>query len=204
MKSRVLSTSRTGPEVSRLQTDGLKAGLAVWENEGGAPVLGVTNVNREEQSGMGLVGKTMIDPGIILAEPATTLPPCLLLGTGSYPNGWRRITRALTFREFEDELAATGWTFFYIATSIQKTAFGFDRAKMVRAALRRVIASVIRQGCNSLEIDSVALHSFLGVRYARVAAHPRHIQRGVIFAGPIDPRDIPKSGPPAKRSKWVF
>lgn len=205
MTSRGLITSRIGAEVDPPQTDGLvlKTALSVWENEGGAPVR-VTHVTREERGRMGLAGKTMIDPGTILVEQDATLPQCFVLGAGSYPNAWRRVTHGLTFRKFEDELAATGWTFFYMATSIKMTAFGFDRAKMVPAALRRLIASVIQQGCNSLEIDSVTLHSFLGLRYARVAAHPRHIQKGMFFSSPTDFRAITKSVLSERRSKWVF
>jgi hypothetical protein len=176
--------------VNPLQPDVLvlKAALAVWEGEGGAPEFAVTNVTSEEGSRMRRAEKTKIDPGTILVEQDATLPQCFLVREGSYPNAWKRVTHGLTFRELEDELAATGWTFFYMAKSITMTGYGFDPAKMVHAALRRVIATVIRQGCNSLELDSVTLHSFLGVRYVRVAAHARHIQKSMIFSGPADLR----------------
>jgi hypothetical protein len=72
---------------------------------------------------------------------------------------------------------------FYLAGSIRTTAFGFNRAKTLDASLRRVVAAVREQGCNSLEIDNVVTDSFLGVPRVTVSAHPRHIQRGMVFTG---------------------
>jgi len=81
-----------------------------------------------------------------------------------------------------------------MATSIKMTSFGFDRTKMVHAALKRVITNVKEQGCNCLEIDGVTMHSFLGMPYASVSAHPHHIQKGMVFSG----------RPPRKVSRAVW
>jgi hypothetical protein len=70
-----------------------------------------------------------------------------------------------------------------MAGSIRANAFGFERQKMVNAALKRVIASVQLQRCNCLEIDDVATHSFLGIPYITVSAHARHIQKRMVFSG---------------------
>ena len=86
-----------------------------------------------------------------------------------------------SFPEFEKELATVGWTFFYMAGEIRTIALGFDKQKMIDAALRRLIANVRLQKCNCLEIDKVAAHSFLGLPYVSVSAHSRHIQKGSIF-----------------------
>ena len=84
----------------------------------------------------------------------------------------------------------------------KRSAFGFNRARMIHAALQRVISSVQQQKCNCLEIDEVAMHSFLGVPYVSVSAHPRHIQKGILFAGQTDrkaanvaPDDAAKTAP---------
>jgi hypothetical protein len=70
-----------------------------------------------------------------------------------------------------------------MANSIRRTAFGFNRASMIAAALKRVITNVRQERCNCLEIDDVVMHSFLGVPYVSVSAHARHIQKGLVFSG---------------------
>lgn len=125
----------------------------------------------------------MIAPGAVLVKKGTPLPQRLGLENDSTAMGWASVSNHLNAHELEKELAAAGWTFFYMAGSIRATAFGFDRQKMVEAALRRVIANVGLQRCNCLEIDHVATHSFLGMPYMSVSAHSRHIQKGMVFSG---------------------
>lgn len=125
----------------------------------------------------------MIAPGAILIENGTVLPEPLELESDSAAIGWASIANNLSGHQLEKELATAGWTFFYMAGSIKTTAFGFEREKMVNAALKRAIASVKLQRCNCLEIDDVATHSFLGMPYMSVSAHSRHIQKGMVFCG---------------------
>lgn len=125
----------------------------------------------------------MIGSGTILIEKDALHPRCFQLRDDSSPSAWMSVTHNLTPRELEKELSTTGWTFFYMASAIRMTAFGFDRAKTIHAALKHVIANVKRQKCNCLEIDGVAAHSFLGIPYVSVSAHPRHIQKGMLFSG---------------------
>jgi hypothetical protein len=123
----------------------------------------------------------MITTGTILIEKGTPVPHFFQVGTGSYPNAWLPVTTNRNFQEFEKELATAGWTFFYMAGEIRTIAFGFDKQKRIDAALRRLIANVMLQKCNCLEIDKVGAHSFLGFPYVSVSAHSRHIQKGSIF-----------------------
>jgi hypothetical protein len=125
----------------------------------------------------------LIASGSILIENGTPLPRFFRAETDSYPNAWIAIDSSLSFHEREDELAATGWTFLYMASTVRVTAFGFDRQKMVHRALKRLIAGARLQKCNCLEIDEVAMHSFLGMPYVSVSAHSRNIQRGLVFSG---------------------
>lgn len=125
----------------------------------------------------------MITSGTILMEKDALCPPFFHLTDDSSPNAWMSVTHDFTPRAFSEELSAAGWTFFYIASAMRATAFGFNRAKMIRAALKRIITNVRERKCNSLEIDGVAMHSFLGMPYVSVSAHPRHIQKGLVFAG---------------------
>jgi len=125
----------------------------------------------------------MITPGTILMDKDTLRPQCFQLEDDPYPNAWMSVRHTLTSHELEKELATAGWTFFYMAGAIRTMAFGFDRARMIHAALKRLIANVKLQRCNCLEIDDVATRSFLGMPYVSVSAHPRHIQKGIVFSG---------------------
>jgi hypothetical protein len=119
----------------------------------------------------------MITSGTILIQQNTHHPRFFQLHDSS-PHSWMSVTHNLTPHNLAAELQADGWTFFFLAGAVRSTAFGFDRMKMIDAALKRVIATVKRQGHNCLEINEVATHSFLGMPYVSVSAHPRHIQKG--------------------------
>ena len=127
----------------------------------------------------------MITPGAILIKKGTPLPEPLRLGTDSQAKGWASVTNTLDTHELERKLSTGGWTFFYIAGAIRTTVFGFDRAKMIHAALKHLLASVKLQKCNCLEIDDITTRSFLGMPYLSVSAHTRNIQKGVLFASNV-------------------
>lgn len=125
----------------------------------------------------------MIMSGTILIEKGAERPRCFQIEDESHPNAWMSVKHGLSPRKLEAELAAEGWTFFFMASTIRTTAAGFDRVKMTRTALKRAIADAVRQKCNCLEIDGVATHTFLGIPYVSVSAHARNIQKGSVFAG---------------------
>ena len=124
----------------------------------------------------------MMTGGTILIEKHAACPQYFHL-ENSFPTDWMAVTHNLSPNELEKELSATGWTFFYMGNAIRTTAFGFNRAKMIHAALKRLVTNVRQQRCNCLEIDDVATRSFLGLPYVSVSAHPRHIQKGMVFSG---------------------
>jgi hypothetical protein len=125
-------------------------------------------------------GIRTIGPGTILVEKSAQLPELLRLESDS-TDGWARVANNLDGQQLETELSTAGWTFFYMAGRIKTTAFGFDRKKMVHAALKRLIAKVRLEKCNCLEIDEVAARSLLGIPYTSVAGHSRHLKKGVFF-----------------------
>ena len=124
----------------------------------------------------------MITSGTVLMAGDAPRPPCVQVDNQAFPSAWVSVTHSLP-HELEKCLLASGWTFFYMAGAFRTTAFGFDRTKMIHSALRRAIISVSQQKCNSLEIDAVTSHSFLGIPYVSVSGHPRHIQKGAVFSG---------------------
>jgi len=127
---------------------------------------------------------TMIDTiktGTILIEDGTLLPESLRLESEAYSTGWASVSNVRA--EFEKAISQAGWTFFFMAGAIQSTVFGFDKQKAVRTAVKRIITDVESQNCNCLEITGVTLKSFLGMSYARVSAHSRHVQGSPVFSG---------------------
>jgi len=57
--------------------------------------------------------------------------------------------------------------------------------KTLRSALKRLVAMVKSQSCNSIEITQVKQKSFLKLPYVSVWAHVRHLQKGqgLVFSG---------------------
>ena len=125
----------------------------------------------------------MIESGTLLIERDTPRPACFQLQPGTDPNSWAPVAQDLSPQDLEKALAASGWTFFYRAGAIRTTAFGFNPASRLATALKRLIALATQQRCNCLQIDQVAAHSFLGFPYVSISAHPRHVQKGIAFAG---------------------
>lgn len=99
----------------------------------------------------------------------------------SYRTGWSAVKHDLSPSQTDTELFSLGWTFFYMANVIRKSAGGFDREKATAKALKRVMARVREDGCNSLQVEAVEPHSFLGIPYISVSARPRHLQKGSHF-----------------------
>ncbi len=128
----------------------------------------------------------MTHPGTILVAPGTPLPDCLQLEQGApNANSWLLANPTHPSPRFERELQSSGWTFFYLADTISAISINFNTAQAGQAAMKRLIAKAAARHCNALQVDQIAAHFFLGVPYLRVSAHPRHIQRGMVFPRPF-------------------
>jgi hypothetical protein len=132
----------------------------------------------------------MITSGTILIEKGTLLPQSFRLESQSHAGAWMSVGGDRSSNDVANELASTGWTFFYMAGTVTANAYGFDRLKTVNAALGRLIASARLQNCNCLEIDEVAMHSFLGMPYVSLSAHSCHIQKGALFSAAVSQNGI--------------
>jgi hypothetical protein len=121
-----------------------------------------------------------IAAGSILIERGIYPPNAQLLRSESGSNGWAALNGARA--AFEKDVRETGWTYFFMAGEIKATVFGFDKEKTLHAALKRLIANAKSQDCNSIEITRVTGKSFLGIPYMSVSAHPRHLQKGLVFS----------------------
>jgi hypothetical protein len=147
------------------------------EGEGGATVATPGVAAQPRLQGMsGAIG-----PGSILIDDEARLPNSMLLQLQTHSPGWSVVTNDRP--AFEKEVEKAGLTFFFMAGEIRATIFGFDRQKSMRRALSGLMATVKAQNCNSIEISRIADKSFLRVPYLSVYAHPRHLQKGLVFSG---------------------
>ena len=123
----------------------------------------------------------IIKAGTVLIENGTLLPRSLALASEPYSRGWTTVSNVRS--DFERDISQAGWTFFFLAGAIHATVFGFNAEALVHTAVDRLITNAKSQNCNCLEIGQVTMKSFLGLPFASVSAHSRHIQAGSVFAG---------------------
>jgi len=87
-------------------------------------------------------------------------------------------------------IEGANWTFLRLAREIRATVFGLDEEKMVRRAIKEILARLKSEKFNFLEITrvtSVASKRFLEVCYVTVSAQSGLIQQGV---GLVPAKDI--------------
>jgi hypothetical protein len=123
-----------------------------------------------------------IKTGSILIEKGALMPESIRLESKPYSTGWTAVSN-LDLNGLDTAVNQAGWTFFFMAGEIKITAFGLDRKAAVRRAVKQVITNVEAHKCNCVEITDVSLRSFLGMPYANVSAHSRHIQQSSEFNG---------------------
>ena len=101
-----------------------------------------------------------------------------LLGVESEPcsGNWRRVNELDGFA-LDRKIHALGWNFFFMAAEIKVMFFGALGAKNIQNALQRILGRVKAQDFNCLEVTGIIAKRFLGVPYATVSAHSRHIQQ---------------------------
>ena len=119
----------------------------------------------------------MIEAGTILIDKSAARPECFRLAANPESSPWASIAADLSPREREKALVADGWTFAYMAGGIRAKGVGFNPANRMASAVRQLKALASAQHCNCVQIDEVAMHSFLGVPYVSVSAHSRDIQK---------------------------
>jgi hypothetical protein len=138
-----------------------------------------------------------IEAGTILIEKGTLMPDFLLPQDESHSSGWVSVGK-LDRPGLEMSIRKAGWTFFYMAGEIRTTVLGLDGNGTARRAVKRLTMNVKTQGLNCLEITRVATGSSLGVHYATVAGHARHIQEGLVLLATALPDRA--GSPPAVRA----
>ncbi len=119
--------------------------------------------------------------GTILIRENTLLPASLTIESEVFLPGWR-VVKNLDCSTLARNIEGTNWTFFRLARELRATVFGLDEEKMVRRAIKEILARLKSEKFNSLEITrvtSVASKRFLEVRYVTVSVQSGLIQQGV-------------------------
>ena len=98
------------------------------------------------------------------------------LESESYSGHWS-VVKALDGFALDRKVRAAGWNFFFIASEVKVMFLGSLGAKKIQHALHRILGKVSRQHFNGLEVTGIVAKRFLGVPYAVVSAHSRHVQQ---------------------------
>ena len=100
----------------------------------------------------------------------------LALESEPYLENWS-VVKALDGFAMDRRIHAAQWNFFFLAGEVKVMFFGVIGATKVREALKRILRKVKQQNFNCLEVTGIVAKRFLGVPYATVSAHSRHIQQ---------------------------
>jgi hypothetical protein len=101
-----------------------------------------------------------------------------LLGLESEPcSGQWSLLKLLDGVTLDRKIHAAGWNFFFIAAEVKVMFWGSVGAVKIQNALQRILAKVKPQRFNGLEVTGIVAKRFLGVPYAVVTAHSRHVQQ---------------------------
>jgi hypothetical protein len=125
--------------------------------------------------------------GTILIEERPLITKFLRLENEPCSGRWS-VVQGFDGFALDRKIHAAGWNFFFMAGEVKVTFFGgLERAK-IQNALQRILAKVRPQSFNCLEITGIVAKRFLGVPYATVSAHSRHIQASCYLEGAVKRR----------------
>jgi hypothetical protein len=124
---------------------------------------------------------TNVEVGSILIEEWAPMMQLLGLESESYSGNWSLVK--VNGFALDRKIHAAGWNFFFMAGETKVMFLGALGAKKIQNALKRILVKVRRQNFNSLEVTGIVARRFLGVPYATVSAHSRHIQQSCYLDG---------------------
>ena len=80
-----------------------------------------------------------------------------------------------------------------MAAEVKVMIFGAIGATKVQSALKRILEKVRQQNFNCFEVTGIVAKRFLGVPYATVSGHSRHVQQSCMLDG-VHERQTAQSG----------
>jgi hypothetical protein len=99
-----------------------------------------------------------------------------------YSGAWS-VVEKIDGSTLDRKIRRAGWNFFFIASEVKASFWGGIKAPKIESALRRILGKVREQNFNALEITGIVAKRFLGVPYAVVTAHSRHLQQNCYLDG---------------------
>ena len=117
-----------------------------------------------------------INVGAILIDESPRITQLLGFECEPYSGNWR-LVKALSGFSLERKIRTSGWNFLFMATEVKAIIFGALDANKIQNALKRILQKVRGQYFNSLEVTGIEERRFMGLPYAVVSAHSRHIQQ---------------------------
>jgi hypothetical protein len=97
------------------------------------------------------------------------------------------VVNALDGLALDRKIHAAGWNFFFMAAEAKVMFFGAIGAKNIQNAIKRMLEKLKPMNFNCLEVTGIVAKRFLGVPYAVVSAHSRHIQQSCYLDGADEP-----------------
>jgi hypothetical protein len=117
-----------------------------------------------------------VQVGAILIEEWPLMTQLSGLESEPYSGNWS-LVKVLDGFALDRKIRASGWNFFFMAAEVKAMFFGALGAKKIQNALKRILGKIKQQHFNSLEVTGIVAKRFLGVPYAVVSAHSRHVQQ---------------------------
>jgi hypothetical protein len=118
----------------------------------------------------------VVQVGAILIEEGPLMTQLLGSETEPYSENWS-LLKVLDGFALDRKIHAAGWNFFFMAGEIKVMFFGAIGAEKIQNALKRILGKVRQQHFNCLEVTGIVAKRFLGMPYAIVSAHSRHVQQ---------------------------
>jgi hypothetical protein len=135
-------------------------------------------VARYVHSGEPMTPKVQV--GTILIEERPLIAQVLGLESEPYSGNWS-VIKGLDGSSLDRKIHTAGWNFFFIATEVKVMIFGAIGATNIHSALKRILEKVRQQNFNCFEVTGIVAKRFLGVPYATVSGHSRHIQQSCVL-----------------------
>ena len=126
--------------------------------------------------------------GTILMEDSPAITQTLNLESESFSKNWGML-KTVGATALELKVGAAGWNCFFLAGEVKATVFGTPGVQNGHRAVRDILSKVRDQNFNCLEITRITGGRFLGIPYTTVAAHSRHLQKGLVLQGSNARRD---------------
>jgi len=123
-----------------------------------------------------------VQVGAILIEEWPLMTQLPGLESEHYSGNWS-LVKVLDGFALDRKIRASGWNFFFMAAEVKAMFSGALGAKKIQNALKRILGKVRGQDFNCLELTGIVAKRFLGVPYAIVSAHSRHIQQSCYLDG---------------------